>query len=84
MVAVPVAGLPGKSKTHRFAFEYSSTTGEPAVADDPVVIEPVAAGAADPVITPDADALPLVPLTAEVRVKVAPVWAVNRSVNDWL
>ena len=48
------------------------------------MIDPVAAGAAEPVIVPEALALPLVPLTAEVRVNVAPVWAMNRSVKLWL
>jgi hypothetical protein len=58
IVAVPVAGSPGKSKTQWFAVESDVTSGDPAEAEDVRTRDPVACGAWLTEIRVDAEASP--------------------------
>jgi len=52
--------------------------GDPAVATEPVVIEPVAKGAVTPLMPTVEDAVPFAPAMPAVRVNELPDWATNR------
>ena len=52
--------------------------GDPAVATEPVVIEPVAKGAVTPLMPTVEDEVPLRPSMPAVRVNELPDWAANR------
>lgn len=73
MVAVPVGGVPGKLKTQRLGVEIRERMGEPAVATEPVAMEPRASGATVPEIIAVAEASPWEPETALLKVNVFPV-----------